>query len=462
MDSRFGSDSVFSLPTAMPEAATVQDHDPPSMVGHSRERAVVLTAVIRLIAVTVFLAIGIAWTLTRGMNADILVWPLLAYLVVAVLAFVFRHRAVTARLYLILPFFDIALAFLVHHHGLVIEHGIPRYAAAWAVSSLGVYTLIVALAGLSMPVRLVVALTLLSTVADGLLLRTAGLSNWALLVSVFALGFVAVATSAVPRKTEVALRREHQAASTMISLAKLQDQHKELELLQREKDALLEIIVHDMRSPVGAALLSLEYLALELKKHPSQASLLEATDDALSTLNSLSGMISQILDMAKLESGRLTLRLDFAELRPILEATVRETAPRARARSIAVTFEAPENLKAAVDLRLFPRALEVLTTHSLRHAPEGGRILLVASTGADEVRLSIHSTAPPVPEAERRHMFDKFPLTGTEPRRMSAWGVGLYFCRLVAAAHQGTIALEDVDGWSTSFVIHLPTQSRPA
>ena len=138
-----------------------------------------------------------------------------------------------------------------------------------------------------------------------------------------------------------ALVRENQATMALMSLAKLQEQHQQLELLQREKDALLEIIVHDMRSPVGAALLSLEYLAIELKKHPSQASLLEATDDALSTLNSLSGMITQILDMSKLESGRLTLRLDFADLRPILEAVVQEATPRARGRSNRARLRCP-------------------------------------------------------------------------------------------------------------------------
>jgi K+-sensing histidine kinase KdpD len=214
-----------------------------------------------------------------------------------------------------------------------------------------------------------------------------------------------------------------------------------------------------MRSPIGGALLSLEYLTLELKKHPSQAHLLEATDDALSTLNSLSGMISQILDMSKLESGRLTLRLDVATLGSVLAATVQATAPRARSRSIAVDFAAPEGLKAALDLRLFPRVLEILTTYFLRYTPERGRILLVASSGADEVRVSIHSTAPAISSAERLYLFDKFPpLATNEPRHTSAAGVGLYFCRLVAAAHQGTISVDDVDGWPMSIVIHLPVQ----
>jgi signal transduction histidine kinase len=288
------------------------------------------------------------------------------------------------------------------------------------------------------------------------------MSYWPMTMAAFALTFVAVATSAVPRNGAAALLRAHDAATTRLSLASLQEQHQKLELMQREKDALLEVIVHDMRSPVGAALLSIDYLALELKKHPSQASLLEATDDALSTLNSLSGMISQILDMSKLESGQLTLRLDFADLRPILAATVHDTAPRARARSIAMDFDAPEGLKAAVDLRLFQRVLEVLTTHSLRHTLEGGHILLVARAGADELRVSIHSTAPAIPNPERQHLFDKFSLTEGEPRRKSAWAVGLYFCRLVAAAHQGSISMEEFDGWPTSFVIRLPAQQERA
>jgi len=432
------------------------------MLGHSRERALALTATIRVVAMMVFLGIGIAWTFKLGMPPWILSWPLAAYLALAVLAFVYRRRALTMRLSWILLFLDVGVAFLVHRLGISADGGLPHFMADWGVTGLCVYTLIVAVAGLSMPARLVVPLTLLSTVAELEILHLAGLSYWSMAMAMFALTFVAVATSLVPRNAEAALSRGQQAATAMMSLAKLQEQHKQLELLQREKDTLLEIIVHDMRSPVGAALLSLEYLALELKKHPSQAPLLDATDDALGTLNSLSGMISQILDVSKLESGQITLRLDFAELRPILEATVREASPRGRTRSIAVDFDAPEGLTAAVDLRLFPRALEVLITHSLRHAPERGRILLVASAGTNEIRVSIHSTAPTIPNPERQRMFDKFPPTGAEPRRTSAWGVGLYFCRLVAAAHQGTISLDDVDGWPTSFVIHLPTHSKPA
>jgi two-component system, OmpR family, heavy metal sensor histidine kinase CusS len=447
----------------MSEAISTQDHNALPRLGHGREQALAVTAAIRLAAGVAFLGIGSALTYEHKIGAWPLMVPLMVYLALSAIAFAFRKRALFLRLSWVMPFIDIGMTALVYYQGIAAEQSFHTVVASWGISSIGVFTLIVALVGLSMPVRWVIFFTILSAEVEGALLTTVGLTFWAVLVVVFALGFVAVATSAVPRTAKVALQSKEQAATAIASLAKMQEKNHQLELLQREKDALLEIIVHDMRSPIGATLLSLEYLGMELKKHPSQAPLLEATDDALSTLNSLSSMISQLLDTSKLESGRITLRLDITLLRPILEATAREASSRAHARSITVSFEAPENLKAAVDMRLFPLALNVLTTYSLRHTPEGGRLLMVASGEAEEVRVSIHSTAPAIPNAERSHIFDKFPImTTNELRRTSPGGIGLYFSRLVAEAHQGTITVDDIDGWTMSFVIHLPSQTNSA
>ena len=82
--------------------------------------------------------------------------------------------------------------------------------------------------------------------------------------------------------------------------------------------------------------------------------------------------------------------------------------------------------------------------------------MLAATSTTSETRISLHATAPAISAAEREKIFDKFPVADPEARRKSAWGLGLYFCRLVVSSHQGTLALEDVDGWPTSFVIRLP------
>jgi two-component system heavy metal sensor histidine kinase CusS len=441
----------------MPSAAAPPDSLPGKPAPDPQTYALSVAAIIRLAAGTALLGVATGLTVNRRFGYVTLLVPMLAYVVLATVALISRRRALGRALALLMPFVDLSFAFVLHRHGM---DSFRIFAASWATSSLGVFTLIVALVGLTLPVRLVVVVTALALVAEWLILRDPGITLYSVVVATSTIVFTAIATSTIPRIAMASLRREEQAARTLDALAQARAQNRQLELLQREKDTLLEIIVHDMRSPVGAAMLSLEYLILELKKQPNQAALLEATDDAAATLNSLSNMISQILDTSKLENGRITLRLDRAELRPLLENTQREIVPRAAGRAIAVRLEAAEGLQAAVDLRLFPRALETLATHLLRHTPESGRMLLVATGNADEVRVSLHSTAPAIPTAERERIFEKFPVSEGELRRLPGWGLGLYFCRLVASAHQGSVAVEDVDGWPTSFVVRLPALPR--
>jgi len=419
------------------------------------QRSSTVTSAIRLAAGSIFLGLGGHWSRKHGIEASVIIYPLLVYVVLAGAAFACQRTVLARQLTWAMPFFDLGVAFIVLRAGLLVD---AASAMSWAVSSLGVMTLIVALIGLSVPVRLVMMLTLLAAGAELVIMRAAGLTLLPSLVAMLTLGFVAVATSAVPRKTEAAVRQEHEAVRVRASLVEAQQQNHRLEHLQREKDTLVELIVHDMRSPVSAIVLSLEYLAIELKKSTGQEALLEAVDDALSTSNTLGGMISQIIDTSRLESGRITLHLDQTEVRKLLKDALHEAAPRAHTRSITLTIEAPDNLTAAVDPRLFPRLLEVLLTNSVRHTPEKGRILLTATGDARETRISIHNSGPAISADERLHIFEKFPRYDQQSRRRSAWGLGLYFCRLVAEAHQGTIAIEDIDGWPTSFVIRLPVQ----
>jgi signal transduction histidine kinase len=81
---------------------------------------------------------------------------------------------------------------------------------------------------------------------------------------------------------------------------------------------------------------------------------------------------------------------------------------------------------------------------------------MVATESGGEVVLSIHNTGKVIPLPDRERIFAKFQQGDTETSRLFGWGLGLYFCRLVVEAHSGRIAVEDVVGWSTSFVIRLP------
>ena len=81
---------------------------------------------------------------------------------------------------------------------------------------------------------------------------------------------------------------------------------------------------------------------------------------------------------------------------------------------------------------------------------------MVAAESGGEVVLSVHNTGKAIPPPDRERIFAKFQQGDTETNRLFGWGLGLYFCRLVVEAHSGRIAVEDVVGWPTSFVIRLP------
>jgi two-component system heavy metal sensor histidine kinase CusS len=411
------------------------------------------SAALRFAASTAFLVVVMAWSQARQVHFAVLIYPMLVYVALALVATIFRKRAVIRRLAWVMSLLDLVILFILLGQGILVD---PQHLPSWAVTSLGVYTMAVVLTGLSMPVRFVALHTAMAACALSLLLHAAGLSLWQPIVATITLAFAAVATSTVPRLAERVRRQEAQTADALASLSQAHAQNAKLERLERERDALLETIVHDMRSPVSAAVLSLEYLALELRKRPADGEMLEATQDALGVLSSLSRMIGQILDVAKLESGRLTLHPDLIELRPILEAALAGVASRAQSRSIVLALDAPEGLQAAVDVRLLPSVLDVLLTYLVRHATEGHRVLVVASRDPAGVRISFHGQAPTVPPAHWDGLFDKLPLLDRDGRRISTWTSGFYFCRLVVAAHQGTIAVQPVDGWAMSLVMHLP------
>jgi signal transduction histidine kinase len=162
------------------------------------------------------------------------------------------------------------------------------------------------------------------------------------------------------------------------------------------------------------------------------------------------------LDTTKLEEGRITLNIVPVSAREMLELARQQALSRAQSKSINIEVDAPDTLYMVADRRLFPRLLDNLLSNALRYSPSGGRILLVATESGGEVVLSIHNTGDAIPVADRERIFSKFQQGETEANRMFGWGLGLYFCRLVAEAHSGRIAVEDVVGWPTSFVIRLP------
>ena len=426
------------VPGVLGEAATVQ-----------RRRILAAASSLRLYGSLLFLAASaVMWKLSDDAEWGRQIPILIAYGTLAGITFATQGRTVMLRLAWVQPILDVGFIYAVLRTALLVGTMGDQTIAGLSV---GMFVLPIAVGGLAFRTRCLVLVTLLATACELSLMRQADLGTLPQLTAV-AMLLLAAASSKLARETAEAEVARRMLAETRVQCEKLGN-------LQQEKDSLVRVIVHDMRSPVGTAMLSLEYLDLEMRRHPVSKSWLEAVEEALAGSGDVSEMIAQILDTTTLENGRIAMNLATLEPRDLLDEARASTTTHARSKCITIELDAEGSLPVAADSRLFPRLLQSLITTTIRRTPRGGRILLEAMRDAAGVRIAVHSTAAAIPPEQRGTTFDKFQPGDKGTRRLSGWGQGLYFCRMAAEAHGGALAVETCEGWPSSFVIHLPLKA---
>jgi signal transduction histidine kinase len=436
------------------EAASTAPEIAARTADSERLRLASLSAWVRLAAALVFLALALlGWGLSRHSTWRDQLAALTVYAIAAAILFALRHRNLLARIAMVPVGLDLAVAYVA------LRATIASYGEAGQIVAglgLGVFVLIVAFDGLSLQRRFIIIATIVAMAEEALLLHQAGVWPGHMLLACCVLGLAAGIGVIVFERTSRLVRETAGIEAARHQLADTRAQYAQLAHLQRDKDSLVQLIVHDMRGPLSAAILSLEFISRELKRQGATRDMLEASEDALNSSTNVANMITQILDTTKLEEGRITLNIEPVSTREVLDLARQQVLSRAQSKDVSITVDAPDTLFMLADRRLFPRLLDNLLSNALRYSPAQGRILMVATESGGEVVLSIHNTGKVIPLPDRERIFAKFQQGDTETNRLFGWGLGLYFCRLVVEAHSGRIAVEDVVGWSTSFVIHLP------
>jgi two-component system heavy metal sensor histidine kinase CusS len=445
-------------------------------VERERARAIAVAAAVRLGGTSAFLLLSLV--LRGGGRPEWRAYfpTLLGYTLVALMLFLLRHRPISARIGWLLGLVDVGAVFAIQSGAMPLAAS-PGAMASFTVGPLGA---VVALSALTLRPLAIVGAAAAAILAQVLLMRQAQLPAPAMVSATMILIVMAVVSHAVLRRLrflvldlsqaeikrhlEQRRRNETDAAKATMErmLAAAQGQNARLERLQREKESLVQLIVHDLRSPLNAVMLSLEFVAQEVKRRHAGGDLTEALEDARSTASRVSGMVAQILDTAKLEEGRLLLERSTIMASELLHRVRHHLAPMARDKGVEVRVEAAPDLYLRGDPRLFGRVFENLLSNSIRHAPGGGQILLSAVREGQTCRMSVHNNGVAIDPSERERIFAKFQQGANDGARLGGWGLGLYFCRMVLEAHDGTIAVEDSEGWPTSFVMRVPADPAAA
>ena len=225
---------------------------------------------------------------------------------------------------------------------------------------------------------------------------------------------------------------------------------------QHQRAELTQLIVHDLKSPLTVLLSGMNLLGNE--------TLGELTDTQKRLLNSLeqSGqdillMINDLLDVEKLEEGKLQLVKSVFDPVQLTQECVEASQIVASTHKQKLTFDFPPQQRPSVraDKRLIQRVINNLLSNALKFTPDEGKIDIHVETKAEQIVIGIADSGPGIPESEKQRIFEKFAqLKGNERRGA---GLGLTFCKMVTEAHHGTLTVEDSAFKGALFKLSLPT-----
>ncbi len=249
-------------------------------------------------------------------------------------------------------------------------------------------------------------------------------------------------------------------AKNLLNLRKnqlaLAAQNEQLRRLQAFKDEMAALMVHDLKSPLSAIAMNLDVALGGLPEEGVPDDVRGALEDCRVASARLFRMIANLLDIAKSEDGRLVARLAPVELKSLIAKIAEDHLTEARLRNVNVVCDASLEGLFEVDADLLGRVVENLIENGLRYTRPGGTLRVVAADLGTQLEVRVANDGPAIPTEARAHIFEKYGQAQTPGATRINRGLGLYFCRVAAEAHGGSILLGDEPGMTTCFSVRLP------
>ncbi len=228
--------------------------------------------------------------------------------------------------------------------------------------------------------------------------------------------------------------------------------------LERMKQEFVSMVSHDLRSPLTSILAT-----LALIRQGAYGSLSPTGENRVKrserNVYSLIGLINEILDIDKIESGQFQLDRRETELGPLIERALELVSELATQKKVTIETE-NLGLTVFIDFQRFLQVIVNLVSNAIKYSPEGGVIRIVAKLDDSAFELRISDQGRGIPETMRTAIFDRFKQVElADSTKRGGSGLGLSICKSMVEAHGGTIAVDSVEGEGSTFWMRIPNAS---
>jgi signal transduction histidine kinase/ligand-binding sensor domain-containing protein/CheY-like chemotaxis protein len=235
-------------------------------------------------------------------------------------------------------------------------------------------------------------------------------------------------------------------------------QAEKLRELDDLKSQFFANVSHELRTPLTLTLGPLQD-ALDGRFGPLRPELAGQIETALRNAERLLGLVDQLLDIARLNAGRLRLRPRRGDLAAAVRQRVEAFLPLAERRGIELSLEDPsEPVEAWFDEVQFEKVLDNLLGNALKFTPRGGKVhaAVFPSSADGRVRVTVRDNGPGIPAGQLEKVFERFyQVEADARRRWPGAGIGLALARQLAELHGGTVEVESAEGEGACFTVTL-------
>lgn len=238
--------------------------------------------------------------------------------------------------------------------------------------------------------------------------------------------------------------------------AELQRANEKLLELDKMKSAFVSQASHDLRTPLTAIKGSLDNLSLGVAGELNEKQR-RVLDRALRSVDRLTNLINDILDLSRIESGRVMIKKSQVSMKAIVEAILHEVKPAADQKHIHIFHNELNNpLFIMADHGKIERVVGELVNNAIKYTPDGGQVEVLLDEKEGYAFLSVKDTGIGMAPDECKRIWERFYRTPDSQTMAKGSGLGLSIAKELIELHGGSIHVESQQGKGSSFVIHIP------
>jgi signal transduction histidine kinase/FixJ family two-component response regulator len=230
--------------------------------------------------------------------------------------------------------------------------------------------------------------------------------------------------------------------------------------LDQIKSDFLNLVAHELRSPL-VSIRQLNSVLLEGLAGPLQGKQQDFVRRTMNKIDALLGLINDLLDVARLEAGRMVRQQVAVDLGKMIEEMVALMDSRAKEQRIALTYSC-QNLKPILaDPRNIEEVLNNLLSNAMNYSPDGGKVTVTAKGIDHVVEIKVSDEGVGIPAEEVPKIFEKFyRVKDPRTRHVTGTGLGLSLVKGIVEAYHGSIGIESTPGKGTTFTIIFPAMKK--